>query len=82
MVIGRNRDMLLNGHIRIGSNFYEKLKTFKYEYEELHSLQLSPNIVRVIKYRNLRWVMLSGWKKLGALLKILTGKPKGKNHLG
>ena len=30
MEIGRNRDMIANVHIKIGSNSYEKVKTFKY----------------------------------------------------
>ena len=30
MEIGRHRDMIANEHIRIGSNSYEKVKTFKY----------------------------------------------------
>jgi hypothetical protein len=30
MEIGRIRSMIANKHIRIGSDFYEKMKTFKY----------------------------------------------------
>jgi len=30
MEIGRHRCMIANEHIRIGSNSYEKVKTFKY----------------------------------------------------
>ena len=30
MEIERHRGVIANGHIAIGSNFYEKLKTFKY----------------------------------------------------
>ena len=30
MEIGRHRGMIANEHIRIDSNFYEKVKTFKY----------------------------------------------------
>ena len=30
MEIGRHRGMMLNEHFRIGSNSYEKVKTFKY----------------------------------------------------
>ena len=30
MEIGRHRGMIANEHIRIGSNSYEKVKTFKY----------------------------------------------------
>ena len=47
--------------------------------EELHSLYRSPNIVRVIKSRRLRWAghvarMEEGW----SAFKILTGTPAGK----
>ena len=30
MEIGRHRGMIANAHIRIGSNSYEKVKSFKY----------------------------------------------------
>ena len=30
MEIGRHRSMIANAHIKIGSNSYEKMKTFKY----------------------------------------------------
>ena len=30
MVVGLHPGIIANGHIRIGSNFYEKVKTFKY----------------------------------------------------
>ena len=30
MEIGRHRGMIANPHIKIGSNSYEKMKTFKY----------------------------------------------------
>ena len=30
--IGRYRGMIANEHVRIGSNSYEKAKSFKYEY--------------------------------------------------
>ena len=30
MEIGCHRGMIPNAHIKIGSNFYEKVKTFKY----------------------------------------------------
>ena len=50
--------------------------------EELHSLYLSPNIVRVIKSRRLRWAghiarMEEGRK---ACFQNLTGKPTGKRR--
>ena len=30
MEIGRHRGMIANAHIKVGSNSYEKVKTFKY----------------------------------------------------
>jgi hypothetical protein len=45
--------------------------------DELHSLYSSPNIVRVIKPRRMRW---AGHRK-GAY-KVLVGRPEGKRHLG
>jgi hypothetical protein len=44
--------------------------------EELHSLYRSPNIVRVIKYRRLRWAGLVARMEEGrSAFKILTDKP-------
>ena len=51
--------------------------------EELHSLYRSPNIVRVIKSRRLRWAgQLDIMKEGSSAFKILTGKPTGKRYLG
>ena len=51
--------------------------------EELHSLYRSPNIVRVIKSRTLRWTVHVARKEEGrSAFKISTGKPTGKRHLG
>jgi hypothetical protein len=51
--------------------------------EELHSLYCSPNIVRVIKSRRLRWEGHIARKEKGrSAFKILTGKPTGKRPLG
>ena len=48
--------------------------------EELHSLYRSPNIVRVIKSRRLRW---TGYvARLEEAFKLLAGKPTGKRPLG
>ena len=44
--------------------------------EELHSLYRSPNIVRVIKSRRLRWVgHVARMEEGRSAFKILTGKP-------
>ena len=46
--------------------------------EELHSLYRSPNIVRVIKSRRLRWAgHVARMEEGRSALKILTGKPTG-----
>ena len=46
--------------------------------EELHSLYRSPNIVRVIKSRRLRWAgHVDRMEEGRSALKILTGKPTG-----
>ena len=51
--------------------------------EELHSLYCSPNIVRVIKSRRLRWAgHVARMEEGKSALKILTGTPTGKRPLG
>ena len=50
---------------------------------ELHSLYHSPNIVRVIKCRRLRWAgHVARMEEGRSTFKILTGKPTGKRPLG
>ena len=49
--------------------------------EEFHSLYRSPNIVRVIKSRKLRW-HLARMEEGRSVFKIWTGKPTGKRALG
>ena len=51
--------------------------------EELHSLYRSPNIVRVIKSRRLRWAgHIAKMEEGRSAFKILTGTPIGKRLLG
>ena len=51
--------------------------------EELHSLYRSPNIVRVIKARRLRWAGHVARMEEGRnAIKISTGKPTGRRPLG
>ena len=51
--------------------------------EEIHSFCFSPNIVRVIKYRKLRWAGHVARKKEGrSTFKILADKPTGKKSPG
>jgi hypothetical protein len=51
--------------------------------DELHSLYSSPNIVRVIKSRRMRWAghvaRMGGGE---SCLQILVGRPEGKRPLG
>jgi hypothetical protein len=51
--------------------------------QELHNLYSSPNIIRQIKSRRMRWaghVARMGVEK--KVCKVLVGKPKGKRPLG
>ena len=51
--------------------------------EELNDLYSSPNIVRVIKSRRMRWVghvALMGERR--GVYRVLVGKPERKNNLG
>ena len=51
--------------------------------KELNSLYRSPNIVRVIKSRRLRWAgHVARMEEGRRAFKILTGKPTGKKTLG
>ena len=51
--------------------------------EELNNFSRSPNIVRVIKYRRLRWTgHVARMQESRGTFKILTGKPTGKRPLG
>jgi hypothetical protein len=51
--------------------------------EELHSLYRSPNIVRVIKSRRVRWAgHVARMEDGSSSFKFLPGKPAGKRPLG
>ena len=51
--------------------------------EELHSLYRSPNIVRVIKSRRMRWAgNVARMEEDRSAFKIVTSKPTGKRLLG
>ena len=51
--------------------------------EELHSLYRSPNIVRLIRSRKLRWAgHVARMEEGRSAFKILAGKPTGKRPLG
>jgi hypothetical protein len=49
--------------------------------DELHNLYSSPNIVRVIKSRRMRWTGLVACMGEGrGVYTVLVGRPEGKNH--
>jgi hypothetical protein len=51
--------------------------------DELHSLYSSPNIVRVIKSRRMRWPELVARMGEGrGAYRVLVGRPEGKRPLG
>jgi hypothetical protein len=51
--------------------------------DELHSLYSSPNIVRVIKSRRMRWVgHVARMGEGRGVYRILVGRPEGKRSLG
>jgi hypothetical protein len=51
--------------------------------EEFHNLYSSPNIVRVIKSRRMRWAGHKAWMgEVRGVYRVLVGKPEGKRHLG
>jgi len=51
--------------------------------DELHSLYSSPNIVRVIKSRKMRWVGHAAHMGEGKYVyRVLVGRPEGKRPLG
>ena len=56
----------------------------KHHNEKLHNLFRSPNIVRVIKSRRLRWVghVASRMEEGRSAFEILTSTPVGKRPLG
>jgi hypothetical protein len=51
--------------------------------DELHGLYSSPNIVRMIKSRRLRWLgHVAHMEEERGVYSVLLGKPKGKRPLG
>jgi hypothetical protein len=73
-----------NGVLRIfGPKREEDGSWRKLHNDELHSLYSSPNIVRVIKSRRMRWAghvacMVEG----RGVYRVLAGRPEGKRPLG
>jgi hypothetical protein len=54
---------------------------WKLHNEELHNLYCSPNIIRIIKSRRMRWACSTNGEKRNAY-RILVGKPEEKRPLG
>jgi hypothetical protein len=51
--------------------------------DELHSLYSSPNIIRVIKSRRMRWAgHVARMGEGRAVYRVLVGRPEGKRPLG
>jgi hypothetical protein len=49
--------------------------------DELHNLYSSPDIIKLIKSRRIRWAgNVARMAEERKLYKVLVGKPKGKNH--
>jgi hypothetical protein len=79
LVVSENRVLRrIFGHKREEDGSWRKLHN-----DELHSLYSSPNIVRVIKSRRMRWAghvarMVEG----RGIYRVLVGRPEGKRPLG
>ena len=57
--------------------------TRKLHNEELNDLYSSPNIVRVVKSRRMRWAgHVASMEEERGVHKVLVGKPDGKRQLG
>jgi hypothetical protein len=51
--------------------------------EELHNLCSSPNIIRMIKSKRMRWAgYVAGMREKRNAYRVLVGKPEGKRPLG
>jgi hypothetical protein len=59
-------------------NFYEFNFSLYLSNEELHNLYSSPDIIRQVKSRRMRWARMGEEKKV---YKVLVGKPEGKRLL-
>jgi hypothetical protein len=59
------------------------MRGIKLHNEELHNLYSSPNIIRMIKSRRLRWAgHVAGFVEKRIEYRILVGKPEGKRPVG
>jgi hypothetical protein len=52
-------------------------------HEEFHNLFASPNIIRIIKWRRMRWARhVENMEEMRNAYKIFIGKPEGKRPFG
>jgi hypothetical protein len=66
-----------------GPNREEDGSGRKLHNDEIHSLYSSPNIVRVIKSRRMRWAgRVARMEKGRGVYRVLVGRPEGKRPLG
>jgi hypothetical protein len=66
-----------------GPKWEEDRSWRKLHNDELHSLYSSPNIVRMIKSRRMRWAgQVARMGEGRGVYRVLVGKPKGKRPLG
>jgi hypothetical protein len=69
-ILGHKREEVAGGWRRLYS-------------EELHNLYASPNIIRVVKPRRMRWaVNIARMREMRNEYNILAGKPEWKRSLG
>jgi hypothetical protein len=75
--ISENRVLRIFGTKREEDGSWRKLHN-----DELHSMYSSPNIVRVIKLRRMRWVgHVARMGEGRGVYRVLVGRPKGKRRL-
>jgi hypothetical protein len=72
-----NRMLRIFGPKREEDRLWKKLNN-----DELHDLYFSPNIVRVIKSRRMRWEGPVAHMVERCVYRVLVGRPKGKRPLG
>jgi hypothetical protein len=83
-IMGGMKDVFENRILRrtFGPNMDENREKRRFHNKELDTLYRSPNIVRVITFRRLRWVEhLVRMEEDRSVFKILTGKRTGKRTL-
>jgi hypothetical protein len=76
--VSENRVLRIFGPKREEDRSWRKLHN-----DEFHSLYSSPNIVRVIKSRRMRWVVhVTRMGEGRGVYRVLVGRPEGKRPLG